>query len=70
MDLDDQQQFKHGIKTLVACADIVRAEIQTHPFKEETAEEMLLIYWRAFVAHMFAPNIGDMLKNMLPQSDD
>ncbi len=70
MDLDDRQQFTHLAKGLVECAHILRQEIQRHPFTEEEAEQMLLIYWRIYINHIFTPNFAEIFSRMIPDLDE
>jgi hypothetical protein len=69
MDLDDQQQFRHAIKILVSCANIVREEVQKLPFSDEQAERMVLAYWNAQIASSFAPDFGGIMKGMFGQDE-
>ena len=70
MDLDDKQQFTHGVRLLVESTNIVRAEISKLPFTDNQIDEMVLTYWRAIISHSFAPDISGVIRSFLPGEDN
>jgi hypothetical protein len=69
MDLDDRQAFTNGVKTMVECADIMRAEIQKHPFSDEQTDAMVLTYWHALITSAFTPDFSSLMKQMFKRDD-
>jgi hypothetical protein len=69
MDHDDKQVFTHGVKNMVEQMYILQTNLRQH-FPPEQTEKMLMVYWKASVASIFTPDIGDIVKKMMPRTED
>jgi len=66
MDSDDRQLFTNAAKNLAEQAQIINKCLCEH-FSPEQADQMIMVWWRASVASVFTPDLGDLVKKMIPR---